>query len=181
MRVSKQQMRLGVIVAGVLGLYFALAWWPIVRDMKNLRQDIVTAEESLGIARGRTDGLIKLAERVDELRARAAANNKVIPESSEMAAVLRRLSLEIEAAELTGQGMSTLDTEHRRDVIERPVELTLSGHSPAVFGFVERIEAMPQLIHVESVLIQRAKEEPRKVDAAVRIRTFFGSEQEIRS
>jgi len=165
----------------VVAVYAGLVWWPIVRDMKVLRKQIAQAQSDLGIARGRTDGLAKLAKRVDDLRARAALNNKVIPASSEMAAMLRRLSLEIEAAELTGQGMATLDTEHRRDVLERPVELTITGGSPAVFRFVQRVEDMRQLIHVDSVLIQRSAQTPNQVDAAVRIRTFFSNDQEARS
>ncbi len=181
MRASKSQVRLASIIAIAVAVYAALAWWPLMRDIQRTRQQIATGEKELGITRGRTDGLAQLAHRVDQLRARSAMNNKDIPASAEVAGVLRQLSLEIEAASLTGQGISTRESQKRDEVIELPVELSFAGPSTAVFGFVERIENMPRLIQVDSMQIQRNADKGGTVDAAVRLRTFFSPGQEGRS
>lgn len=178
MRVSKSQLRFaGGLLAGAT-LFAAVGWWPMVRDIRQIESQIAQAETDLGLTRGRTDGLAQLAMRVEDLRAQSAMNNKEIPQSAEMAGVLRQLSVQIEHASLTGQGISTLESRQREEVIELPVELTFSGQSQLVFGFVERIENMPRLIHVDSLRIARDATQKGQVNASVKLRTFFSPEQE---
>lgn len=173
MRVNQAKLKFAGILAFAAACFFALLWWPMVSSIKQVQAEIVQAEADLGLTRGRTDGLTQLAQRVDDLRAQAALNNKEIPDSAEMAAVLRQLSLQIERADLAGQGISTFDSEKRDEVIEVPVELTFSGRSPLVFSFVEQIEDMPRLVQVDSLQIATDPQDPRQVNARVRVRTFF--------
>jgi Tfp pilus assembly protein PilO len=177
MPVRKSHLRLIAIVAGLVAAFGAGVWWPMSHQIKKHRARIAEAEAELGITRGRTDGLAQLARQVDRLRAQVAMNNKVIPNHAEMAGILRELSLHIEALELTGQGITTLEMQDRDEVIVLPVELTFRGESEAVFAFVRRVERMRRMVQIDSLEIVRRPGESRQVDALVRLRTFFSPDE----
>lgn len=174
MRIDKMQMRTGMIIAGLAVAYAGLLWWPAHRHIRSLEAQITENEQALGIARDRTDGLAKLANEVNKLRAEVAGSNKEIPDQGEMAAMLRELSVQIENENLTGQGINMLAAKAGHDYLTQPVELTFSGRSLDAFRFVNRLENMPRLVQVESVAMrQESGTQGQRVKASMRLNTFF--------
>ena len=174
MRIDRLQLRTGLIILGLVAGFAAAGWWPAQRQKQTLRNRIDVAEQELGIARNRTDGLAKLAEEVQKLRDEVKSSNKEIPEQGEMASMLRELSVQIENENLTGQGINMLAAEAGADYLTLPVELTFSGQSLDAFRFVNRLERMPRLVQVESMTMRR---EPNskgdRIKTSMRLNTFF--------
>ena len=144
MRIDRLQLRTGLLILGLVAGYSAALWWPTHRQIQTLHTRINVAEQELGIVRDRTDGLAKLAEEVQKLRAEVKSSNKEIPEQGEMASMLRELSVQIENDNLAGQGINMLAAEAGDDYLTLPVELTFSGLSLDAFRFVNRLERMPR-------------------------------------
>jgi len=177
MRVDKSQIRFGLIIAGLVAVYAGGLWWPQTRQIKSLNAKIAQAERDLGMTRGRTDGLSKLAAEVDELRRQIATNNKRIPRHAELATVLREISLQIETMNLTGQGISTRPTIEKPDYVALPVDLTFTGSSVAAMRFIDRMESMPRLTQVESFEIRKDPDKPDRVQADVKLMTYFSQSE----
>lgn len=174
MRIDHKQMRMSLIIVGLAVAYVGLLWWPVQNDIGALRAKIAKSEQELGIARDRTDGLAKLAEEVNRLRHEVAGSNKEVPAQSEMAAMLRELSVQIESENLTGQGINMLAAKAGEDYLTQPVELTFSGRSLDAFRFVNRLENMPRLVQVESVAMRQEPDSGgQRVKASLRLNTFF--------
>ncbi len=174
MRIDRTQIRTGLIILGLVVVYAAAVWFPSHRRIQTLRGRIASAEQELGIARDRTDGLTRLAEQVHKLRAEVKSSNKQIPEQGEMASMLRELSVQIENENLAGQGINMLAAQAGDDYLTLPVELTFSGKSLDAFRFVNRLEGMPRLVQVESMTMRH---EPNsgggRVKTSMRLNTFF--------
>lgn len=173
MPVDKAQLRFALVVVGLVAVYAAGLMWPQVRAFRELNGRIAQAEQELGLTKGRTDGLAILAGEVDALRRAAGENNKEIPNHEELAKVLHDISVQIEAENLTGQGISTQPTVEKQDYVTLPVDLTFRGNSVSVFRFIDRIEAMPRLMQVESVNVIKNADDPSTVQAVLRLMTYF--------
>ena len=181
MRIDKIQLRTALVVVGLVIAYAGILWWPAHQDIKSLRASIKEAERELGIALDRTDDLARLTDEVQKLRDEVTSSNKEIPEQSEMASMLRELSVQIENENLAGQGINMLAAEAGTDYLTLPVELTFSGQSLDAFRFVNRLEKMPRLVQVESMTMRReAGSKNDRVKTSMRLNTFFCYVEESR-
>ena len=177
MQLSKSQMRWAIAFVVVTLVMTGGLWWPAQMRISKLKTQIVSAEEELGIVRGRTDGLAQLALEVEKLRIRSSSNNKQIIQQSELSDLLREFSLQIEAAEMTGQGISTGQTEVEEEWVALPVDMTFEGNSVNVFALIQQIESLPWMLRIEGMKIDRHKDHPDQVDASVYLTTYFRPEE----
>lgn len=177
MSVDRHQMRWGIAIAVVIGVFVFGMWVPGRYRVKSARADIQQAEEQLGIARGSAAALAELAREVDQLRREAEMQNKVVPDRSSLASLLRQLSMQIDSAGLTGEGVSTGKATITAESISMPIELSLVGRSVQVFELVRRIERLPSMLHVEELVLENDPDEPGRVEASLTIRAFFSPEE----
>ncbi len=162
------------VAAGALSLLIVLGLcMPMWMGINTLRSEIDAAEERLGIARGRTDGLARLAREVNRLREEVAATSRVIPSEPDLAAVLRQLSVESQQQQLQPDGMSTGDPVHSDDWFAVPVGVVLTGQSRDVFAFIDQVEQMPRMIQVDAYTMVAEPEHNGRVEAALKLTTFY--------
>jgi len=181
MQLDNRQLRFGLFIAGLVGVYVVGLWWPQQRSISARQSEIAEYEQQLGLTKGRTDGLTQLVGEVDDLRRLIATNNKEIPEHAELANVLREISLQIETMKLTGQGISTRPTVEMDDYVMLPVDLTFKGESTSVFRFIDRIESMRRLTQVESIEVLKSIDTPGEVQANVKLNTYFSQSEGSKS
>ncbi len=176
MRIDRSQMVWGSIFAGVILVFGVGLWLPASFKIRKLKAEIVKTEHDLGITRGRTNGHALLKVQVDDLRQRVASNNKVISSVGESAKLLRELSLKLETADLIDQGYSALKNVIEEDVIASPVELTFRGSSVKVFDFIERVERMPRMMHVDSLEMELDRE-TGDLEAKLLLTIYYSGEE----
>jgi len=178
MPADRFNFRIGLICLGVLLVVGVGLWLPTWLSIKDLRVDIAKAEERLGIARGRTDGLAKLAREVDQLRTQVSTNSRIIPEQAELANVLRKLSVQLDHHGLTGKGMSTGEPKPIEDCLGLPVGMTVVGAGRDVLAFIEAVERMPRMIQVDAFELDSGEKHNGQVEARVELTTFYSPADE---
>ncbi len=175
---NRLHLKIGLIVFVVIVLGGVGLWLPAWLNIKDMHGQIAKAEEQLGIARGRTDGLAQLAREVEQLRSQVATNNRIIPAQAELANVLRQLSVQLDEHGLTGKGMSTGEARPVADCQGLPVSLTVTGRGQDVLKFVQSVESLPRMIQVESLAMGTGKDQDGRVEADLELTTFFSSSEQ---
>jgi Tfp pilus assembly protein PilO len=178
MPAERFNLRLGLIGLGVLLAVGVGLWLPTWLGIESLRVDITRAEQRLGIARGRTDGLARLARQVDQLRTQVANNSRIIPEQAELASVLRKLSVQLDHHRLTGKGMSTGEPKPIEDCLGLPVGMTVAGDGRNVLAFIESVEQMPRMIQVDAYELDAGDEHRGRVEARIQLTAFYSPAEE---
>ncbi len=174
MRMDKAQLRTVLIIMGVVLAYVGLVWYPAFAERNSLLEQIAEADEKLGVARDRSDGLAKLKQEVAKLRAEKESTNKEIPSKDEMAELLHEISVQIESENLTGQGINMLTEESGEDYDTQPLELTFSGNALDAFRLIHRLESMPRLVQIDSVTIRREhRSEGQNVNTSMRLNAYL--------
>ncbi len=159
----------------LVGLFTGLVWWPAHSGIRQLRTDISEAEEKLGIARDRSDGLALLAGEVERLRERKNSTNKVIPMADEKAEVLRTLSVYVEDQNLTDRNMSTDPEQATENYLVMPVHIEFTGDSLAAFEFVHRLESMTKMVQVEELDMRMPDPTVPDVRTSLKLNTYFAA------
>lgn len=173
MRIERHQLQMAAVIAGSIALYAGVVWWPQKHHIAELQEQIAEAEDQLGVARGQTDALARLARDVDQLRRQVTQNHKTIPARADMGELIRQLSLQIDRAQLAGQNITTEPAEPADDAMALPVVLTFEGSGAAVFDLVDRIENMPRLMQVQSLRLHSEDPAAGRVRGALHLRTYF--------
>ncbi len=177
MRMDKVQLKWMILFAVCAIVIGGVVWWPAQRRISTLKGEIASAAHDLRLVQNRSDGLSALADQVGRLRQQMAARHKKIVTQEQLSELLRELSLEIEAAQMSGQGMSTGKSQLEEDWVVLPVEISCTGTSTDVFDLVNRIERMPWMLHIDQLEIERDKDDPAMVEAELHLTAYFQPEE----
>lgn len=168
----------GFVVLAAAATLAAVIWWPTYQDISRLRGEIDAAGAELDTARNRGDSLTQLAADVRLLEQRVGGLDKQVLPFVQSPTVLRALSLLVEAEGLGNQSISTLNARRRPDYITMPVDLNFEGDGLSTMRFLKRVEAMPQLLQIESMAMTvRDRGDAPAVQTAMRLNAFFYQDQ----
>lgn len=148
MSIERDQFR-AMIILGVMTGIFGLGFWlPNHLHENRLHAQLKMAEDSLKAEQHDPEKLAVMVRQVSDLKALTLQSQKYVPQSDELADLLRQLSIELERQRVTGQEIQTGTIIHGQEYSVVPITLRFKGSFPAVFGFLQRIESMQRMIRV---------------------------------
>ncbi|MEX0777601.1 MAG: type 4a pilus biogenesis protein PilO [Phycisphaeraceae bacterium] len=174
MRFERDQVRTLMIFA-VLGAVFALGLWlPMHYRGGSLRQRVEEAQRQIAGDRARAASLDELDQEIAQLK--AALNNSPgqVPQTGELANLLRRVSNLMHAQDLKEQQVVTQSVTQGQDFSIIPLSLEFKGTFTQVARFVREVETMERLIRVTRLEVRGVNKEPGgPVSVGVDLCTFF--------
>lgn len=167
MRIEKdiKWTALAIVLCG--GAFAGLSWWPRSQERVTLAAEVESNKKQLGVDRKGVQGLDELREQVIDLRRTAQNTNRVVPDSNDLADVLRRLNSELLAQGMSNQEVQTQAIVNGSDFNVIPMSLRFEGEYPGAFEFVKNIEHMSRLTRINRLEISG---EPTKPDVPVVVR-----------
>lgn len=180
MLIEKDQVR-AMIILGVMTGIFGLGFWLPNRLHENrLNAELEDVKESLVVDKHDPEKLAVMVRQVGDLKALTQQSQKYVPQSDELADLLRQLSIELERQSVSGQEIQTGTIIHGQEYSVVPITLRFKGSFPAVFGFLQRIESMQRMIRVTKLDFDGDSEhvnEPLRV--RIELYTFFAQVQGV--
>lgn len=154
MHIEKDQVK-ALAAAGVLLVVFVAAvLLPLRHQRGKYQQRIADAEQALGIDLREARGVSKLNDEVVELRQVVEGAQQYVPQSDELADVLRGLSEALTSHGIIEREMQTKPTTHHHAYSVIPIQLQFHASYPAVHGVLQQIERMRRLIRIDEVKIR---------------------------
>lgn len=174
MSIERDQWRT-LMVLGVIAGVFTLAFWlPNHLHEGRLYAKLAQADASLSGEGHRPEKLAGLVRQVADLQAVTHQSQKYVPQSDELAELLRQLSMELQAQRVVGQEIQTSAIIHGDTYSVIPVTLRFEGSFPAVYGFLQRVESMRRMIRITRLEVDG---DVQRVDQPLSVRvelyTFF--------
>lgn len=167
---------LAVVLCAVA--YAGLSWWPRSTERTTLAANIEANKKQLGVDRKGVQGIDELREQVKELRSAARNANKIVPVTSDLADVLRRLNSELLAQGMSHQEVQTQAIVNGSDFNVIPLSMRFQGDYPGIFEFVKNIENMPRLTRINRLEISGVPTNPNEpVLVRLELTTFSTSSE----
>lgn len=167
MHIDKSHLiTLGVVAVLIAGFCLGV-WLPESRRVSTYRDRIAAAEEKLGPNFNQPTALTQRQSHLQSLREQLREEERIIPESAEIAALLRELSQAIADQDLDRQEVQTRTALHHLHYSEIPVELDLEGGFPSVYGLIDHVESMSRLTRVDALNLRVQTETPAATATAV--------------
>ncbi len=132
-------------------VFTGASWWARSAERAELESRIDAIKRQLGVEHKDTQGIETLRGHVAELRRQSETANKVVPNSIDLADVLRGLNNELLAQNVKNQEMQThaIDSGPLFSMI--PLTLKFDGTYDGVFALVRSIESMPRLTRISKL------------------------------
>jgi len=173
MRIEFDQKATVLAVLLLIGLFAGLCWWPRQRERTALRAQVEKHAAQLAADRQRADALPVVREQVAKLRREAADSNKIVPQTSELADLLRRLTSQLDTQNMQEQEIQTEAIVSGAEFNVIPLTLRFAGSYEGVFGFVRGVESMSRLTRINVLEIVGVPTKPQEpVTVRMDITTF---------
>jgi Tfp pilus assembly protein PilO len=174
MHLERDQINAIVTVAFLSAAFVFGLWLPHQVREKQLNERIEAAQKEMGFNRDNARTMTNLAREVIELKKIVSTMDKHVPESSELAQLLRSLSTELANSTVAGQEILAHPIVHGRDYNVIPLTLLFRGSFRDVFSFLKKSESMRRLIRINRVEIQGDSDQSENdLDVRVELSTFF--------
>ncbi|MEO1237306.1 MAG: type 4a pilus biogenesis protein PilO [Planctomycetota bacterium] len=183
MRIRKDQALVaGAIASAVLAFTFGV-WLPESRALRELDARIAAAQAELGPDFLEPTSMDRQQREVDEMRDRLESADRYVPDSPDLASVLRSLTEAVESRGVRGQQFRTSPTRRHRRYCEVPIELEFSDTFLSAYAVLEEIERMPRLVRVDALSFRATSREPAAdaptpTSATFRLSSFYTEPQE---
>ena len=148
MSIERDQMRAMLILGVMTGIFTLGFWLPNHLHEKSLHAQLQSVKHELATNHHDPDKLAMLVRQVSDLKSLTTQSQKYVPQSDELADLLRQLSVELQRQHVTGQEIQTGSIVDGDEYSVVPITLRFKGSFPAVFGFLKRIESMQRMIRV---------------------------------
>ena len=169
---GSDQARTLAIVGIMLAIYGLGLWLPSKIKERKLNEQIANAQRELGFDRASAEGLGQLANEVVELRRIVDSSDKLVPQTSELAALLRELSQQLQKQNVLDQELHTKPLLQGVDYTVIPIDLRFRGSFPALFGFVKEVESMRRLTRINHLEIEGNPANGEPLSAQIELTTF---------
>jgi Tfp pilus assembly protein PilO len=146
-------------VAGGLAIVLlggVLLVWPNYRETRRIRQETIELEEKVSDLAGHTGTVERLADELEAARARVDRELKLIPNTPDIAGLMRKLSLPVDGSTVLDQTFTAgnaCDAVLGESYSERSMPLTvdMQARFDSVFALICAAERMDRLVRVSSV------------------------------
>ena len=167
MHIERDQVKT-LIVLGCLAAAFVLGLWlPHQVKISRLHQRISSAQKEMGFEPISPNKLTALNAAVLRKRDELNRSTKYVPETTEIAELLRQLSSRLEQQQVVEQELLTRSIEQGDRFSVIPVSLQFRGTFPSVFGFIRDVEAMRRMMRITRIELSH---EPTKPDEPLEVR-----------
>lgn len=148
MRVEKDQINTMIAIAVLCLAYVLAIWMPQRGRIAEARERLDAAEAALTSGQAGQVSLKQMSADLRELRQSVQNSTKRIPDQSDLPALLRELSGELEDLHVTDRTIQTQAVEKGDDFVVIPIRLTFRGSFAAAYAFMQRVESMDRLVHI---------------------------------
>lgn len=148
MQIEKDIKLTALAIMLCLVAFAVFSWWPRSQEQAALAAAIESNKKQLGVDRKGIQGIDELREHVSELRRSARSVNKIVPHTSDLADVLRRINSELLAQGMSNQEVQTQAIIKGSDFNVIPLSLRFEGEYGGIFEFVKNIEGMARLTRI---------------------------------
>jgi Tfp pilus assembly protein PilO len=136
----------------------ALLVWPSYRKAHAIRQEVVELREKISGLAGQTGKVEQLADELEAARRRVGEDLKFVPETADVAGLMRKLSLPVDGRTVLDQTFTAgnpCDAVLGEDFDERVLPLTVDMEATfdSVFALICAAERMDRLVRVSSVRV----------------------------
>lgn len=144
-------MFLMVILVGGAVLVF-----PSYKHVQSMRKEILSLNEKVQSLDSMEDLVVKLKSRVDDAHFKIDHELKEIPENTNVAELMRRLSLHVDGATIydqtfTAGSVTSAINDEDATVRAIPLSVDMEGVFDSVFALIQAAESTDRLIRVTSV------------------------------
>lgn len=179
MRIERDQIKTLAIIGVMAGVFVGALWLPQRFEERRLRESIAESQKQLGFDRASSEGLAELNQVVLELRQTLDRTRKDVPRRDDLADLLRTLTRELEARQVSEVEIQNLPVLAGDDYSVMPLTVRFRASAPAAFGFVKHIEDMRRLVRVTRVELAVDPAKPAEPPVArVELCAFFAPERE---
>ncbi len=172
MHIDTLQKKLIGGVTVLLLAFGAAVLWPVIRESSKLRAEIAETKQKLASTQAETAGLASVAASVKQIRSEISTNNKRIPTQGETAELLRELTTELQSQRLSDPSITSMPSVPGADYTRLPIQIAFKGSAMGAFRFINKVEAMPRLVHMQRLHLQASDKQPDQVDADLELHTF---------
>ncbi|MEM8737217.1 MAG: type 4a pilus biogenesis protein PilO [Planctomycetota bacterium] len=159
-----------VVVAAVIGLlivsFVVGVWLPENKKLKQYQERIAAAELAMGPDFLAPTALDRQQTEIRQLKQELESTKQSIPDSADLAAVLRSVTGAVEAEGVLGQDFQTSAPRHYQKYSEFPIEIDFRETFNTARAVLERIESLPRLVRVDALSFRMSRPEDGQADAA---------------
>lgn len=161
---SKKHLTLALLAGFVvLVLGFGLLVWPALSKTNEITARIADLDHKNRTLDTRTEQIKELTKNVDDAEVEASRALKRIPNSPEIADLMRQLSMPVDGyyvadQTFTARGSKPAAADEDMTARALPVTVTMTAHYDAVLEILRRAESMDRLVRVASVRVNRDPE-----------------------
>jgi Tfp pilus assembly protein PilO len=167
MRIESDIKATAAVIALIAVGFVAVCWWPRHQERGDLQARVEAHKKQLGVDRAGAQGLTELRQRVADLRQQALTTKKIVPPTSELADLLRRLTRDLDEHDMQRLEVQTETIVEAPDFNIIPLSLKFEGTYDGVFGFVKSVESMSRLTRINKLEVIGA---PTKQSELVSVR-----------
>ncbi len=155
MQIDRSRARLLLVILGLAVVFAAGSWWPAQRAQSGLSKRISEAQAKLQSERLGVGDLPALVTEIGAMERELAAGPRQVPTHNDVAELLRSLCTLMDEHQLSDQQIVTQAIVHGRDYSLMPLRLEFTGMFPQVYGFLQKLEALPRMVRVMKVQMNR--------------------------
>ncbi len=173
-----QAITLGTIAA--LAVAFCLfVWMPARSENRGYAERIEAARATLDTGPGDGGALTERDRAVKDLQLRVNGQDRYVPETAELASVLRSLTEAVRGRGVNEHELETLETTDYARYSVIPARLAFHGGFGEAFGVLQDIETMPRLIRVDRLEFRAGSghgSATPTLDSSMRLSTFHSND-----
>lgn len=162
MHLDKDLLKSSALIVVMIAGYIFGVWVP--RDVKDgrLQDRVAKAKAELAQVNARVEDPALLRDQVARLQRESDEEGAFVPETHEMASLLRSLSQRLATRGVQDQSLQTKPIVRGAKYEVIPVSLTFRARSRDVFDVLREVESMNRLIRVTLLEVERDESERRR-------------------
>lgn len=164
------------VVAGCIAvaLVFALgALRPDAGAASRMHRDAALLHEAVATNTQRLESAGATRRRLDELAGELAVLDEAIPQDQQIGAFLERLDQLARDAGLTGKSVKPALPLQAGKVACLPIDVNVTGRFPAMYEFLQRVEALPRVARIQRLELSGADEAGDELVASLTMHVYF--------
>lgn len=167
------RIKYSAILIGVSGAaYFALVR-PAYQTRAAVLADIQALNNRVAQAQEDFDARDRARRRLADLQSRLAAETKPIPDSGDVAGVISGISSDIRELELSGAKLNRGKDSAVGSTASSGLLIETTGQFDVIVELLRRIERLPRLVRVSSLVAQNVNRETGEVKATIGLDAYY--------
>ena len=169
---GRTQWVIGIVGAVLVLLFYFAGYWPQCAQLKSLQAQIRDKQDELAVNRGQANNLPRVAQEVEQLRARLA-NMKRLPPQPQLDEFIRDVHSLSQQSQLKKFDYRPGPARRTDLYCEQPISFTFQGDFLGVFSFIRQAEDMDRLTRIQSVALHGDADSPGQVTVELSMNIYY--------